>query len=489
MQITMVASEFAPLAKTGGLADVVYGLARELASRGHDLEVILPRYDTLLSEDVPAPESYLSDLQVPFHDESIRCDVHLVETGGVRCFLIDPDSSRRLFARGTLYGERDDPERFAFFSLAALEFMFQTGRRPDVVHCHDWQTGLVPVLLFELYEQLGMTHPRVCYTLHNVRHQGVTGEAVLRQVGLDPRRVMTPDRLLDHSYPDAVNLMKGGIVYANFVTTVSPRYASEIQHTELGCGLQPVLEGHASKFRGVLNGLDYEDWNPATDLRIAAPYSAENLDAKDANRDALRASLGLEDAAKPVVAMVTRLDRQKGVDLIEHAIDFSLAAQAQVVLLGAATEPQLHKRFVEIRDRLADNSDCRIELRHDERLAHQIYAGADMVVLPSAYEPCGLTQIIALRYGAVPIVRATGGLADTVFDANYSERDFFARNGYTFSDFSPAGLESAMRRAISLWYTHPDYYRQLQLNGMAYDYSWTEPGGHYLDIYRHIVQA
>ena len=489
MQITMVASEYAPLAKTGGLADVVHGLTRDLASRGHDLEVILPRYDTLPSDGVPAPERCVSDLQVPFHDESVRCDVDLVETGGARCFLIDPKSTQRLFSRGTLYGERDDPERFAFFSRAALEFLYRTGRNPDVIHCHDWQTGLVPVLLFEQYERLGMTHPRVCYTLHNVAHQGITGEAVLRQVGLDPRRMMTPDRLLDHSYPDAVNLMKGGIVYSNFVTTVSPRYAGEIQHTELGCGLQTVLETHASKFAGVLNGLDYEDWNPATDPLIAAPFSADNLDAKTENRDALRAQLGLADGAKPVVAMVTRLDRQKGVDLIEHAIHFSLAAQAQVVLLGAATEPQLHKRFVEIRDRLGDNSDCHLELRHDEHLAHRIYAGADMVVLPSAYEPCGLTQIIALRYGAVPIVRATGGLADTVFDANYSERDFFARNGYTFSDFTAAGLESAMRRAISLWYTHPDYFRQLQLNGMACDYSWTEPGSQYLNIYRHIAQS
>jgi starch synthase len=486
MHIAMIGSECAPLAKAGGLGDMVHGLSRELAARGHNVEVILPKYDVLRYGRIWEMAKAYPGLWVPFHDQWIHCDVHFGLADGVKFYLIEAHSTHNFFNRGRVYGERDDPERFAFFSRAALEFLFKAGKHPDVLHCHDWQTGLVPVLLYEIYQSYGMTHPRVCYTLHNVGHQGVTGEHVLRQVGLNPRALMTADRLLDHSHRGAVNLMKGGIVFSNFVTTVSPRYALEVRQTELGRGLQPTLNTHAGKFGGVLNGIDYDIWNPETDPVIARHYGPGSLKEKYRNKEALRRRLMLQDAFRPIVTVVTRLDRQKGADLIQHAVHYSVANDCQFVLLGAATEPALEEAFWRLKRQYNDHPDCHLEIGYDEELAHQIYAGADIMVIPSVYEPCGLTQMIAMKYGVVPVVRNTGGLADTVFDANYSDRDFYARNGYVFTDSSTAGLESALKRALGLWHRYPEYFAQLRVNAMQADYSWNHPAQHYLDIYAHL---
>jgi starch synthase len=483
MHIVMVASECAPLAKAGGLGDMVQGLSHALSAQGNTVEVVLPKYDVLRYDHIWDMHKAYAGLWVPFHDQWIHCDVHFGLADGLKCYLIEPHSPHNFFNRGRVYGERDDAERFAFFARATMEFLFKAGKHPDVIHCHDWQAALVPVLLYEIYAQYGMTRSRVCYTLHNVAHQGVTGEHVLRQVGLNPRAMMTPDRLQDPVNRTAVNLMKGGIVYSNFVTTVSPRYAVEIRQSDLGRGLQQTLNAHAAKFGGVLNGIDYEVWNPETDLHIGRHYGPETLREKHRNKEALRRRLLLEDAFKPIVTVVSRLDRQKGADLIQHAVHYSLASECQFVLLGAATEPALDEAFRRLKYQYNDHPDCHLELGYDEELAHQIYAGADIMVIPSVYEPCGLTQMIAMRYGVVPVVRNTGGLADTVFDANYSERDFYTRNGYVFGEHTAVGLESALKRAIGLWYRYPEYFAQLRLNGMRTDHSWNRPAAHYQEIY------
>lgn len=488
MYIVMVASECAPVAKVGGLGDVVQGLSNELAIRGNAVEIILPKYDCMRYDRIWGLTKTYSDLWVPYHNQSVHCDVYFGFVEGLKCFFIEPHSQHNFFNRGIYYGHNDDTERFAFFSRAALEFMLKANKHPDVIHCHDWQTGLVPVLLFEVYKHLGMSHPRVCYTLHNLGHQGLTGEHILRQVGLNPAHFMTPDRLLDHTHRNAVNLMKGGIVFSNFVTTVSPRYVNEIRHTDLGMGLQHTLNVHGQKLGGVLNGIDYNVWNPAIDTHIASRYTIETLQDKYKNKEALRRRLWLREGFKPLVVVVSRLDRQKGVELVRHAISYSLANGCQFVLLGAAPEPAINNDLWGLKRHLNDNPDCHLEIGYDEGLAHLIYAGADMIVIPSRYEPCGLTQMIAMRYGAAPIVRNTGGLADTVFDANYSDKPYHERNGYVFNDFNAEGLESAMHRAIGLWYNYPEYFRQLQVNGMRYDFSWNHPGGHYSNIYNYIKE-
>ncbi len=487
MYVVMVAPECAPMAKVGGLGDVVQGLSSELALRGHGVELVLPKYDCMRYEHIHDLHQAYTDLWVPFHDQWVHCDVWYGNADGLNCFFIEPHSHARFFERGKLYGDKDDNERFAFFSRAAMEFLFKAGKHPDIIHCHDWQTGLVPVLLFELYQHYGMTHPRVCYTIHNAGHQGVAPPHVLPQVGLDPAHLVSPERLQDHTHGGAVNLMKGGIVYANFVTTVSPRHAGELKHSELGEGLQQVLNVHGAKFGGVLNGLDYRVWNPEIDPHIPSHFSVEHLPPRFGNKDALRRRLMLREDFKPLIGVVSRLDRQKGPELVEHAARVALARDCQFVLLGSATEPAINDRFWALKAELNDHPDCHIEVGYDEGLAHLIYAGSDMLVIPSLYEPCGLTQMIAMRYGAVPVARATGGLADTVFDANHSERPFHERNGYVFHDYSPEALESAMDRAIGLWRRFPAYFRQLRVNGMACDWSWNHPGQNYENIYRHIA--
>jgi starch synthase len=486
MYIAMVSAECAPVAKAGGLGDFVQGLSREIAARGEEVEVYLPKYDSLRYDRIVGMSKCYEDLWVPFYDQWIHCDVEYGEVNGLHCYFIDEHAPQEFFRRGAIYGERDDPERFAFFCRAVLEYLLKAGKRPDVIHCHDWQTALVPVLLFEVYQAAGMTSSRACFTLHNMGHQGVVGENILRLVGLKPERLMIADRLQDPRDHRAVNLMKGGIVYSNFVTTVSPRYAWEIQHTDQGMGLETVLQSNDRKFGGVLNGIDYGVWNPEVDTHIPQTYGPDTLPLKALDKRALRERLGLQDVAKPIVCVVSRLDWQKGVHLIRHGIYYALEQGCQIVLLGSALDPVVNADFLHIKEELETNPDCHLELAYDEELSHLIYAGADMILIPSVYEPCGLTQMIAMKYGVVPVVRRVGGLADTVFDANYSDKPFEERNGYLFDDQTEADVESALGRAIGLWFRFPEYFRQLRVNGMRADNSWAKPAQQYLDIYQHI---
>lgn len=486
MYIVMISPECAPVAKVGGLADVVQGLSRELGMRGNAVEIILPFYDCMRFDRIYGLTKTYSDLWVPYHDQQVHCDVYFGFVDGLKCFFIKPHSDKHFFNRGKFYGDHDDPERFAFFNRAALEFMLKANKHPDIIHCHDWQTGLVPVLLYDKYKQQGMSHPRVCYTLHNLKHQGQVGEHVLKQVGLDPGHYRNHDRLLDDNNNSAFNLMKGGIVYSNFVTTVSPRYAWEIKHSEVGYGLQHTLHVHGGKFGGVLNGIDYNVWNPAIDPHIAGQYSVDSIDDKYKNKEALRHRLLLRHDFKPIIAVVSRLDHQKGVGLIHHAVSYALANNCQFVLLGSSPDPAINHDFWQLKHSLNDNPDCHLEISYDEELAHLIYAGSDMLLIPSAFEPCGLTQMIAMKYGTVPVVRNTGGLACTVFDADYASIPYHERNGYVFNDLNNKGLESALHRAIGMWYRYPQHFRELIVNGMSYDYSWNHPGNDYTNIYNYI---
>ena len=487
MFIVMIASECAPAAKVGGLADVVFGLSRELEIRGNDVEIILPKYDCMRYEHIYGLQKVLPDLWVPFYDHQVHCSLFFGFVHGRKCFFIEPHSERNFFNRGIYYGHRDDTERFAFFCRAALEFMLKTNKHPDIIHCHDWQTGLVPVLLFDIYKYQGMTRPRVCYTLHNLKHQGVTGEFILREVGLNNTGYyLNHSRLQDNFNSSAINLMKGGIVYSNFVTTVSPRYSNEILTTDQGFGLGHTLYEHRNKFGGVLNGIDYDFWNPEIDRNIPYHYGIDRLDSKFGNKEVLRNRLLLRQDFRPIIAYIGRLDYQKGVHLIKHAIFYALGNGCQFVLLGSSTDQELNDYFWQLKRHLNDNPDCHLEIGYNEELAHLIYAGTDMIIIPSLFEPCGLTQIIAMKYGTIPIVRDTGGLSDTVFDADYADKPYDKRNGYVFHHFNEEGLESAMHRAIGMWYLHPQYFRELMINGMRYDYSWNSPGRHYLNIYDYI---
>ena len=485
MYIVMIASECAPVAKVGGLGDVVFGLSRELEIRGNSVEIILPKYDCLRHDQIFDLRLALKDLWVPWYEYAVHCSVYFGFVHGRKCFFIEPHSHHNFFNRRAFYGQVDDDQRFAFFSRAALEFMLKSNKHPDIIHCHDWQIGLVPVLLYEMYKHAGMTHPRVCYTLHNLQHQGITREHILRATGLNRHAYFFhQDRLQDNFNHAALNLMKAGIVYSNFVTTVSPRYAWEILNTAQDFGLGHTLQVHRAKVGGILNGIEYDVWNPEIDRHIPRQYGLNTPDDKYENKRALRQRFLLQDILKPLVCYVGRLDQQKGVPLITHAIHYCLQHGCQFVLLGTSADVRIGEHFSHLKQDYNDNPDCHLELSFNEELSHLVYAGAEMIVVPSLFEPCGLTQMIALKYGTVPIVRATGGLADTVFDANYAERPYHERNGYVFNDFNAPGIESALHRAIGMWYSYPQYFRELMTNGMRCDYSWNHPGQDYLNVYK-----
>jgi starch synthase len=310
---------------------------------------------------------------------------------------------------------------------------------------------------------------------------------VLHATGLGrPEYFLHYDRMRDNANPYALNLMKGGVVYSNFVNTVSPRHAWEAKDGGQGHGLEHTLWVHQGKYGGVLNGLDYEMFNPETDHHIAAQFNPDTIERKYDNKRALRQRFWLADNQKPIVAFVGRLDPQKGLDLVRHAIFYALNNGAQFVLLGSAPDQGTNNHFWGLKHHLNDSPDCHLEIGYNLELAHLIYAGADMMIVPSRYEPCGLTQLISMRYGTVPIVRSVGGLADTVFDKDFSHLPLHDRNGYVFHHADHAGLESALHRAIACYYQYPEHFRHLMLNGMRVDYSWKNPGQDYLNIYEHI---
>ncbi|BBA34284.1 glycogen synthase [Methylocaldum marinum] len=484
MFIVQITPELAPVAKVGGLADVVFGISNELEIRGNHVEIILPKYDCLRYDHIWGLCETYKDLWVPWYGGAIHCTVYFGFVHGRKCFFIEPHSSDNFFSRGCIYGFNDDVLRFAFFTRAAMEFLWKSGKNPEIIHCHDWQTALAPVFLFEIYKFLGMTHPRVCFTIHNFKHQGVTGAQVLQATGLNrPEYYFHYDRLRDNFNPHALNLMKAGVVYSNFVTTVSPRHASEAKDQGQGFGLEPTLHIHHVKYGGVVNGIDYNMWNPEIDHHIPHRYGVDHIDEKYKNKKALRGRLMIADNEKPIVAFVGRLDPQKGLELIRHAIFYTLYRRGQFVLLGSSPNGQINSYFWSLKHQLNDNPDCHIEIGFNEELSHLIYAGADIMLVPSQFEPCGLTQLIAMRYGTIPVVREVGGLADTVFDKDYSYKPLHERNGYVFKDYDYSGLESALGRALSCYYDYPEHFRELMKNAMRYDYSWKNPGQDYLNIY------
>jgi starch synthase len=482
--IIHVSPEMAPVAKVGGLADVVFGLTGELSIRGNHVEIILPKYDNLRYDHIFELHEVYKDLWVPWYDGAIHCTVYFGFVHGRKCFFIEPHSGDNFFNRGSVYGFPDDILRFAFFSRAAVEFMWKAGKHPDIIHCHDWQTALVPVLMYEIYQQMGMNHPRACLTIHNFKHQGVTGMELLRATGLhNPDRYFDYNRLRDNHHQNALNLLKGGIVYSNFITTVSPHYAMETKDQGQGFGLEPTLHTHHMKYGGVLNGIDYNVWNPEVDNLIPVRYGVANIEAKYDNKRALRHRLMLADNEKPMVAFIGRLDPQKGLELVRHAIFKSLEQGAQVVLLGSSPDHAINADFWNLKHMLNDSPDCHLEIGYNEELSHLIYAGSDIMLVPSQFEPCGLTQLISLRYGTIPVVRSVGGLADTVFDKDHSHRPLHERNGYVFENYDQPGLDSALIRAISCYYQYPEHFRDLMRNAMRTDYSWNYPGQDYMNIY------
>ena len=472
MKILFVSSEGLPYSKTGGLADVVEGLPQALQALGHEVAVLLPRYhgNKLASLLVSSVTTALGEkLRFPAIGEA-------APVKGVRYFFVDDPP---YFDRAHLYGDKsgdyvDNAERFAEFSRVAIEAMKRVWL-PDVVHCHDWQTGLVPVLLRTQHatDPVVRSLP-VVFTIHNLGYQGIFPQTALRDTGL-PRTLFTMDAL---EYYGKVNLLKGGLIFADYLTTVSRRYAKEIQTAEFGCGLEGVIRNRADRLVGILNGVDYSAWNPESDSLIAQNYSAQNLEGKRACKRDLLAAFHLpeENLDRPLLGIVSRFVDQKGFDLIADIASELVKENIALAALGAGL-PEYEKLF----KGLADKNPARVGVKigYDNTLAHKIEAGADIFLMPSRYEPCGLNQIYSLRYGTPPVVRATGGLDDTI--QNYSAKTHQG-TGFKFEEYDGEALLGAIRAALKA-YRDPKVWHTIQANGMAKDYSWKASAPAYVTLY------
>lgn len=494
MHIIHIAAELAPLAKVGGLADVVLGLCRELSWKGHDVDIIIPKYDCINNEEI-------RDLVVDSHDIPSFYEgawhhntIWMGWVENIKVYFIEPHHPRYFFNRGCFYGCEDDIERFLYFSRAAIEFIYKRPLKPDIIHIHDWQTSAIALLYQDIYKPLGLDHPKIVQTIHNMEYQGKCAPSDLNKIGLDGASYLKPDLLQDTLYPQLVNLLKGGMVFSNYITTVSPTYAKEVLTPEGGKGLENTLIKYKNKFKGILNGLDYSYWNPEIDRYLPAHFCPREepnsktdrctIDNKAYVKRMLRERLSLSEEHRPIVGCIARLVPQKGIDLIIHAMTHVVEKKGQFILLGHSPIPSINAEFHRLKRLYTDHPNIHLILNHQEDLAHWIYAGSDMFIVPSIFEPCGLTQLIALKYGAVPIVRKTGGLADTIFDVDHSKLPLDQTNGYTFDTPDPQGLNSALDRAIQCWFEHPDRWRQIMIHDMRMDFSWNKPADEYLGIYQ-----
>lgn len=485
LHVIHIAAEMAPVAKVGGLGDVLTGLSKALQQKGHLVEIVLPKYDCMQYEHVQDLRGLDMMLESFFEGRMFKNKVWVGTVEGLPVYFIEPHHPGNFFWRGQLYGEHDDFRRFSYFSRAALELVLQLGKRPDIIHCHDWQTAFIAPLYWDIYAPKGLNSARICFTCHNFEYQGTAPASELALCGLDVSHLNRPDRMQDHSAHDRINPLKGAIVYSNIVTTVSPTYAQEVRTAEGGKGLHSTLNSHSKKFVGILNGIDTDTWNPATDIYLKVQYSANDLQGKGDNKEALRRQLQLSsaDARRPLVGCITRLVPQKGVHLIRHAIYRTLELGGQFVLLGSSPVPHIQKEFEEIANHFQSHEHVRLLLKYDESLSHLIYAASDMLIIPSIFEPCGLTQMIAMKYGSVPVARKTGGLNDSVFDIDDDSIPVQFRNGYTFFTADEQGFNSALDRAIYHYKNDSDSWQQLVQKNMNIDFSWDSSALQYEELY------
>lgn len=475
MQIVFASAECAPFVKTGGLGDVAGSLPAALVRAGAEVIVMVPKYATI-KDEYKAQMEHFSDFYVGLGWRNEYCGLEKLEHDGVTYMFID---NERYFARDYPYGFFDDGERFAFFSKAITESLqhLPAGFECDILHCNDWQTALAPVFLREFYQGLPLyDRVKTVFSIHNVAFQGQFSDTVMEDIlGVAHIPAAASQLRCDAC---SINYMLGALRYADAITTVSPTYANEIQTPEFGEGLDGVLRERSYALQGILNGIDVAGFDPATDKRIAANYTVEDRSGKAVCKAKLQEELGLEVRDdRPLMVMVTRLTRQKGLDLVMYALDRILAGGVQVAVLGTG-DRDYEDGLRYFQDKYPGTMAARIEF--DPALSQRMYAAADMFLMPSKFEPCGLSQIIAMRYGTLPIVRETGGLKDTVIPYN----EFTGEGtGFSFSNFNGDEMGDAVFRAARLFWDNRDAWNQLVTQAMSQDYSWTRSADKYLDLY------
>lgn len=475
MQIVFASAECAPFVKTGGLGDVAGSLPAALVRAGAEVIVMVPKYATI-KDEYKAQMEHFSDFYVSLGWRNEYCGLEKLERDGVTYMFID---NERYFARDYPYGFFDDGERFAFFSKAIIESLqhLPAGFECDILHCNDWQTALAPVFLREFYQGLPLyDRVKTVFSIHNVAFQGQFSDTVMEDIlGVAHIPAAASQLRCDAC---SINYMLGALRYADAITTVSPTYANEIQTPEFGEGLDGVLRERSYALQGILNGIDVAGFDPATDKRIAANYTVDDRSGKAVCKAKLQEELGLEVRDdRPLMVMVTRLTRQKGMDLVMYALDRILSGGVQVAVLGTG-DRDYEDGLRYFQDKYPGTMAARIEF--DPALSQRMYAAADMFLMPSKFEPCGLSQIIAMRYGTLPIVRETGGLKDTVQPYNVFTGE---GTGFSFSNFNGDEMGDAVFRAARLFWDNRDAWNQLVTQAMSQDFSWTRSADKYLDLY------
>ena len=471
MKILYASSEAYPFAMSGGLADVAGALPKELRRRFVGCRVVMPLYDTV-SEELRSKMTFLCSITVPVAWRRQYCGVFEAHVDGVIYYLID---NQYYFNRGSLYGHYDDAERFAFFSRAVLEIIPHINFTPDIIHCNDWQTALVPVYLDAYYKFDPLySDIKTVFTIHNIQYQGIYGHEILSDVFGFSNDALG---LLDFS--GCINLMKAAIQCSHKVTTVSPTYSKEILDPYFSHGLDPILKQFTYKLCGIVNGIDYDVYNPEEDKLIYKNFSHEDASGKAENKKRLQKDMKLEQRADvPLIGIVTRFADHKGLDLVQCVFEDIMKADVQFVILGSG-----EWKYEHFFSTMAEKYPGRVGLKlgFDPTLAHRIYAGADIFLMPSKSEPCGLAQMVALRYGTVPIVRETGGLNDTIFDSGDGKG-----NGFTFNQYNAHDMLNAIWRAIG-GYADKEGWATLSKRGMLCNNSWSSSANQYIKLYKELI--
>jgi starch synthase len=474
LKVLLVAVEVVPFAKTGGLADVAGSLPKAMRALGHDIRIAMPRYGRIRPERFNLT-SALDAFPVPMDDRAEP--VSLLQTtldGGVPVYMVE---NARYFDRDGIYMYPDDAERFILFCRGTLEAMKRLGWQPDIIHCHEWHTALIPNWLKTIYARDPFfSNTASVYTIHNLGYQGIFGHRVLEVAGIDEYGYIVHPDTVDLN--GVVDFMARGIYFADAINAVSESYAREILTPEFGERLDPLLRDRRDRLFGIINGIDVDEFNPAADPYLNTPYTIENLEARAADKLALQREAGLrEDPQAPIIGFIGRLTDQKGLDLITSVIELAFRhLGAQLVLLGTG-EQRYHDYFTDLSNRFPGQAG--IFLTFNASITRRIYAGADLFLMPSRFEPCGLGQMAAMRYGSVPVVRAVGGLADTVRDYNPETGE---GTGFTFTDYDDMALYTTLVRAIET-YRHPSIWRKLQVACMRQDYSWAASARKYVELY------
>ncbi|XP_076898307.1 uncharacterized protein LOC143551850 [Bidens hawaiensis] len=485
LHVIHVTAEMAPIAKVGGLGDVVTGLARACLLRGHKVIIMLPLYECIQKDDIQEL-SLLTTYNSYFDGNWIQTNAYSGLVSDIPVIFIEP--MNQFFKGEDVYGgSYNELEAYLFFSRACLEWMQVTGTQPDIIHVHEWQIGALPLLYWDMYCYLSLQKPRIVLTIHNMEHYGECRQEQLNKCGLDGSLYATADKAIDdrtigHN-PERLSLLKGAIVYSNSVVTVSPTY---LQETLCSGWLANALLTNRYKYHGILNGIDTVMWNPASVAFLPANYHAHDTGGKELCKQYLQRGLGLAfEGRVPLVVCISRLVAQKGLHLIKHAISHIEKHGGQMIVLGKAPDGRVQREFEDLANLHNKGSTIRILLMYSEELSHMLYAGADMVLVPSIYEPCGLAQLIGMRYGSVPIVRKTGGLADTVFDMDDQSQPEMA-NGFVFEGLDEGSLSQALDRAFFYYNEKPIEWANIVQKVMQIDNSWNKTAGKYIDLYNSI---